>query len=218
MTSFHDLLRLFLSTRRRGRVATLGDFVDFLHGRSAYIAQSTLYGYLKTRMGLGFPEFFQDERFSGQIADARLEVFAACLGDLTVFGVSLAGAEGRLDDAACARAAEHCFEAALDAALEPADLFKLSGATAGFAQRVQGVSWAAAHLGEAAFSTSPEALSNAAPVSDEYRRLDRGIVTNSLRFHWREIREDLRRRMDKAAVALALEEIGRPAGDGGDRA
>jgi hypothetical protein len=203
-TSLRDLLRLLSPRRRRARVAGLDDFVDFLHGRSAYMAQSTLFGYLRTRMGVGFQQFFEDERFSAQIADARLHVFVACLGDLTIFAVALAAAGGRLEARACARAAERCFGLALDRALDPGDRLKAAEAPVDFSRRARSVDWAGAHLGEAAFTASPAMLSQAAPVSDRMRRADREIVMNSMRFHWREVRDELRRALDAEAVAAAL--------------
>ncbi len=168
------------------------------------MAQSTLFGYLRTRMGLGFQQFFEDERFSGQIAEARLRVFVACLGDLTIFAVALVGAEGRLEAPACARAAERCFGLALDRALDPGDRLKAAEAPLDFSRRARSVDWAGAHLGEAAFTDSPATLSDAAPVSDRIRSADRAIVMNSMRFHWREVRDELRRAIDPDAVAAAL--------------
>jgi hypothetical protein len=203
-TTLWDMLRLLSVRRRRSSIATLDDFVQFLHQRAAHMAQSTLYGYLRARMGMSFQEFFQDDRFAAEIAHARLRVFIACLSDLTVFGVSLAGAEGRIEETACARAAERCFGLALDRALEPGDRLKMAEAPNDFARRARSADWGAAHLGEAAFSISPKALSDAAPVSPEYRRADREVVVNSMRFHWREVREELRQTMDRDALAGAL--------------
>lgn len=203
-TTLRDLLRLLSPRLRRARVEGVDDFVDFLHHRSAYMAQSTLFGYLRTRMGMGFQQFFEDERFSAQISEARLRVFVACLGDLTVFAVALVGADGRLEPPACARAAERCFGMALDRALDPGDLLKAAAAPLDFSRRARSVGWGGAHLGEAAFTESPRTLSDAAPVSDRLRHADREIVMNSMRFHWREVRDELRRAIDPDAVAAAL--------------
>ena len=205
-TTLRDMLRLLAPRRRPATIASLDDFVDFLHQRSAYMAQSTLFGYLRTRMGAGFQQFFRDERFAPQIADARLRVFVACLGDLTVFGVALAGAEGRLDAAASARAAERCFGMALDRALDPGERVEAAEAAGDFSRRAGSTVWAGAHRGETAFTTSPTMLSDAAPVSHRHRRADRQIVVNSMRFHWREVRDELRRAIDADAVAAALRE------------
>jgi hypothetical protein len=207
-----DLLRLFAPRRRQAGIAGIDEFVEFLHQRSAYIAQSMLFGYLRTRMGTSFPEFFQDERFAAGIAEARLRVFAACLGDLTIFGVALAGAEQRLDDATCARAAGRCFGMALERALDPRDRAKAADAPIAFANRTRSIAWDGAHEGEAAFTASPLALSDAAPVAEKHRRADREIVINSMRFHWREVRAELRRAMDREALAAALATVDRPTG------
>jgi hypothetical protein len=203
-TTLLDLLRLLSPRLRRARVAGVDEFVDFLHHRSAYMAQSTLFGYLRTRMGVGFQQFFEDERFAAAIADARLRVFLACLGDLTIFAVALAGAEGRLEAPACIRAAERCFGMAMDRSLDGADRLKVSEAPVDFSRRARSVDWGTAHIGEAAFAASPRMLSDAAPVSDRFRHADREIVMNSMRFHWREVRDELRRAMNADAVASAL--------------
>jgi hypothetical protein len=199
-----DLLRLLAPRRCQAGIAGVDEFVEFLHQRSTHMAQSTLFGYLRTRMGTSFPAFFQDERFAAEIADARLRIFVACLGDLAIFGVALAGAEKRLDDAGCARAAGCCFGMALERALDPRDRAKAADAPVDFASRLRSVDWARAHEGEAAFTASPAALSDAAPVAEEYRRADREIVMNSMRFRWREVRADLRRAMDREVLAAAL--------------
>lgn len=203
-STLRDLLRLLSPRWRRTRVEGVEDLVDFLHRRAAYMAQSTLFGYLRTRMGVGFQQFFEDDRFSVQIADARLHVFVACLADLTIFGVALAAADERLEARACARVAERCFGMALDRALDPGDRMKAADAPVDFSRRARSVDWAGAHLGETAFTASPRALSDAAPVSERIRRADREIVMNSMRFHWREVRDELRRAMDADAVAAAL--------------
>ena len=47
-----------------------------------------------------------------------------------------------------------------------------------------------------------------APVIDEYKALDREIVTNSIRFRWRDARDQLRRRLDAPALAARMGEAG----------
>jgi hypothetical protein len=47
---------------------------------------------------------------------------------------------------------------------------------------------------------SPPALVKWAPIIDELKRLDEAIVRNSVRFRWQEVRRDLRRDLDPAAV------------------
>ena len=67
--------------------------------------------------------------------------------------------------------------------------------------RRRGRSGRAPRSGEAAFAGSIDDLIRNAPVVDEFKALDAPIVRNSIRFRWRDVREELRRRLDAAAVA-----------------
>jgi hypothetical protein len=60
--------------------------------------------------------------------------------------------------------------------------------------------WSAVADDESAFTESPAALVRYAPVTDELRQLDEGIVKNSVRFRWQEIRRELRETLDAARV------------------
>lgn len=182
-------------------IVAVDDLGRFVGQRSAYIAQAALYGYLKTRMGTSFPRYFEDATFAASIKLAAVRQFVACAADLAIHAAGLVAADGRLGPADAAGLARRCFAVALatglpadDAALAPAD------AAAQFATRAEGTAWAGA-AGDAAFTGSIAELIRNAPVIDEYKALDRTIVTNSMRFRWREIRDQLVRRLDAAAVA-----------------
>ena len=66
-------------------ILTAEDFGAFLGNRAAWIAQKTLYGYLKTRMGMQFPKMFDDDVFVDSINVAKWNIYAACASDLAVF-------------------------------------------------------------------------------------------------------------------------------------
>ena len=68
---------------------------DFLQTRSAYVAQTSLYGYLKTRMGTSFRQYFEDDAFSQSIRIAAIKVYESCLADLTIFAVGLIATDER---------------------------------------------------------------------------------------------------------------------------
>jgi len=57
-----------------------------------------------------------------------------------------------------------------------------------------------AAAGEAAFAGSVADLIRFAPVVDEFKMLDGKFVANSIRFRWRDVREQFRRRADAAAI------------------
>jgi hypothetical protein len=47
---------------------------------------------------------------------------------------------------------------------------------------------------------SPAGLVKWAPIADELKAFDRGIVMTSIRLRWRDVCEQLRNRLDTAAV------------------
>jgi len=53
---------------------------------------------------------------------------------------------------------------------------------------------------EVAFAESPTALVYWAPIVDDLKALDEAIVRNSIRYRWHEVRRDLHKNLDAAAV------------------
>jgi hypothetical protein len=174
-------------------VAGLGAFVG---GRAAFVAQTSLYGYLKERMGTSYPRYFEDPAFAGLIRAAAERSCAACAADLAVYAAALTGADGRLAADACAALARRCFADALAAAGAGA---QAEDATA-FADRAARTLWANVPHGMEVFAASGAAILDSAPVVDEFKALDRRIVLSSIRFRWIGVREQLMRRLDAPAV------------------
>ena len=52
---------------------------EFCRTRASFVAQTTLFGYLKTRMGTKFRVLFEDEVFGATIQDAAARLFSTCL-------------------------------------------------------------------------------------------------------------------------------------------
>jgi hypothetical protein len=69
-----------------------------------------------------------------------------------------------------------------------------------FVARSAATHWASSVEGVAAFAGSENDIIRFAPVVDEFKALDREIVSNSIRFRWRDIREQLRKRIDAEGV------------------
>ena len=203
-----SLLRAALADRLFPRpVESVAGLAAFVGTRAAYVAQTALYGYLKTRMGTRFPEYFEDPEFSAAIRDAAVRVFGSCAGDLTLYAVALTGADGRLDAAACAALARRVFPEAVVAggAGSPA-----TGLVAALAVRADGVLWANALHGMTIFAASAEDVIRFAPVTDAFKALDHDIVRNSVRFRWLNVREQLGRRLDPAAVCADWRSLAGP--------
>jgi hypothetical protein len=186
----------------RGPIDTLERLVEFNHMRAAYVAQTSLYGYLKTRMGTRYVELFLDATYVASINKAKWAVFASCLADLTVFSCALVNRDGDLDPEATANLAIRCFRQAVAQTFEP-DVRESVGvpAIAAFETRARLTDWKEAAEGESAFGRSPADLIALAPVIDEFKALDSEIVMNSMRFRWRDVRQQLRRRLNGASIA-----------------
>ena len=137
---------------RRSGIADVDALSAFLRTRSAYIAQTALYGYLKTRMGTSFRRHFEDEGFADVIHGSTVKLYASCLSDLTVFAAATVARDAALADNEPAALARHCFREAFHAGLaEVAARHLPEGAAEGFDARLGLTDWAAAAVRENAF-------------------------------------------------------------------
>ena len=102
-------------------IDTVEALTHFVHTRSAYVAQTSLHGYLKARMGTSFRYFFTDDEFSKSIRIASINVFLSCLADLTIFSVATAACGKAADSKTAAALAEHCYRHAAHRCLDPSD-------------------------------------------------------------------------------------------------
>ncbi len=186
----------------RRQLETMTRLAEFNASRAAYVAQTSLYGYLKTRMGTRYVELFQDDTYVSSINQAKWRVFAACLEDLTIYTSAIVEVSGGLAPRATPDFALASFRASLASATS-ADTTHLIGADAvdRFAARANLTSFASAHQGETAFGRSPEVLVEAAPIIEDFKMLDAEIVKNSMRFRWQDVRRQVARRLDAAALA-----------------
>ncbi|MHC8510280.1 MAG: hypothetical protein ACYYKD_13000 [Rhodospirillales bacterium] len=200
-----------------GPVKDFAGLADFTASRAAYITQTSLFGYLKTRMGTRFPDLFQDKVFSAAIRRAQHQVLAACAGDLAIYAaVVTAQRADTLSDAEARTFAEALFASALTKALAEAEALPdgegphidPAAERAAFAERAAVFDWRGEDALDLAFVSSQRRLAESAPVVDEFMALDREIVENSIRFRWNDVRRQLRVRLDAEAVLNSAREDG----------
>lgn len=206
MPDFFRTLRRYTGATRgaAGAVDGAAALAGFLQSRASYVAQHTLFGYMKTRAGMKFPLLFEDAAMLQSMNIAKWRVYLACLSDLAVYsGVLLrlhAGAPGERVRAVVTAAVEQALaengapDDAGDGFAEAAREVRL---------RIARVDFDALGDDESAFSESPRALVDWAPVVDELKSLDAEIIRNSVRFRWHEIRRELRKRLRAAEVVAA---------------
>ena len=199
-----SVLAEYLGAGGAGRKRTIADVEalrHFLDTRASHVAQTTLYGYLRTRAGTRFPVLFENDAFVVSINHAKWQMWLACLSDLSVFAGGLLALRSRADPRQAGAAVRRAVEAILERTGTPDDsgpLFAEGAETV--RDRLSRCDWHALDDDESAFTASPEALVRHAPIIPELMALDEEIVRNSVRFRWQEIRRELRATLDADAV------------------
>ena len=199
-----SVLAEYLGAGTAGRKRTVADIAalqHFLDTRASHVAQTTLYGYLRTRSGTRFPVLFENDAFVISINHAKWQMWLACLSDLSVFAGGLLAHRSRSGSVAAGAAVRRAVEGILERTGTPNDSGPL------FAEGAQEVrdrlarcDWYALADNESEFTASPDALVRHAPIIEELMALDEEIVRNSVRFRWQEIRRELRATLDADAV------------------
>ena len=198
------MLAEYLGAGAAGRKRTIADIAalrHFLDTRASHVAQTTLYGYLRTRAGTRFPVLFENDAFVVSINHAKWQMWLACLSDLSVFAGALLALRSRAGPAAAGAAVQRAVEAILERTGTPDDSGPLFAEDARTVRdRLSRCDWHALGDDESEFTASPEALVRHAPIIPELMALDEEIVRNSVRFRWQEIRRELRATLDANAV------------------
>ena len=217
LTKILDFLPQFVARLRIRRDSGPIDSVDalstFVSTRSAFVAQKTLYGYLKTRMGTRYPSMFEDDVIISSINIAKMHVFAACLSDLAIFAAFRALHSETTDESAYRDLALRCFRRGLTDNEEQAlsiERFSPVEAQTDFERRLAFHDWGSSLPAPELFTASPAALFDWAPIAPQLKRDDKEIVQNSIKFTWRDVRVQLDKRVDPVAIAADLTSIQKP--------
>jgi hypothetical protein len=203
-TGFWRTLYEYLIAGARRREAPIVDrdgLKRFVQTRSSYIAQTSLYGYLRTRSGMRYPELFDDDPFVASINIAKWHMFLACLSDLSVYTGGLLRLRVQDTPVDVEAFMQDVVRSILDETGLPEDAGpEYSAHAERVMARVRASAWRDMSDDESVFTESPAGLVKYAPIVDELKQLDDEIVRNSVRFHWQEIRRDLRDLLDAEAV------------------
>ena len=182
-------------------IKRIPQLADFVSTRSAYVAQTSLFGYLKTRMGREYVEIFTDEKFLPSIQYAKWRVYGACLSDLTIFATALVAYRSDLGHENTVALAKQLHDLCVVNTFKGEFAEQCHDITdSEFKARATKTIWANSAIGDTAFSLSPVILIESAPVTHEFKDLDCEIVTNSIKLRWADVRNQLTKRLDSAAV------------------
>ncbi len=197
---FMAMWRGLMFWRRQKSIETLPALATFCATRAAFIGQSSLYNYLRARAGLQHFNLFNDAAFLAMLRPARTRLVLVCLADLSIFASSLMANSADKSKSTLARI---LFQQAV-AQIDTSDITdkEMRQALDDFEAQLANFDWAAPAT--SAFTRSPQALIDLAPVVDVLKELDDEIVQNSMRFKWREIRTELAACLNRKSVLAEL--------------
>jgi hypothetical protein len=188
-------------SRRDPPVVDEDSLREFLDTRASFVAQTSLYGYLRTRAGMRFPELFDDDPFVKSINIAKWQIWLACLSDLSVFAGGLLLKHPRASTEIVGGLIQRLVTDILQQTGIPEEAGNEFAANAERVRaRIAACNWSDITDDEGPFTQSPSALVRWAPVIKELKDQDEEIVRNSVRFRWQKVRQDLRNLLDADGV------------------
>ena len=187
--------------RREPPVTTVAQLVDYVDGRSKFVAQTTLFGYVKTRIGTRYVAMYEDPLFTKSVNIAKWEIWLACLGDLATYATAGVGRHAAARPGELEGLAIHIVDGATLAEDIPAERPQGFGdIREAHAARARSTAWNQVEPGEATFEASLSALVEWAPIADELKRLDVRIIRTSMRFKWKKVRDQFDPLLDAESV------------------
>ena len=203
-------IRAYVGARRRAHRAPIVDSAglrQFLDTRASFVAQMSLYGYLRARAGSRYPELFQDDPFVASINVAKWQLWLACLSDIAVYAGGYLARKAPAEAPRIAPMMQRIVDEILDATGVPEEAGPDFVASAQQVRaRLALIDWTSIADDASAFTESPPALVRWAPIVDDLKKLDEPIVLNSVRFRWQEVRRQFRGLLDAAAI-LGLDRL-----------
>ena len=181
------LLALFKSVLPKKRIKNIDDLAEFIQKKSAWVAQVTLFGYLKTRMGTKWVLHFDDEKFLASINLAKWNIYSIALQDLTFYSLSYLKVFSDFEDT---NKASEIYDAIIANEIKngmPSDV--VANARETFSERLKKIDWST-YYKSWPFNESALALYKWAPVAEDLKTLDRKIVLNSMILKWENIEKE----------------------------
>ena len=204
---FRGLLKLVLPLINflvgKNRIDEVESLRSFVSSRSSYIAQVSLYGYLKARAGTRYVSLIKDPLFASSMKTARNQIFFACLMDLTLHVLKTIYARKpqnfqNLDPFArqffiqtLAKAPEEVFEG-----LEREKIILE------FEKHLIRHNWSGTDDSHESFYGSRSALLKWAPVVEEFKIQDEEFVSNSIHFKWLRVCQEFEKMTDFEKIRL----------------
>ena len=187
------LFGLFKAFIPKKKLKDLNDLEEFIQTKSAWVAQVTLYNYLKTRMGTRYVLHFENDEFMHSVNLAKWNIYAVSLQDLTFYVFSYLKIKFNYQDL---EKANQIFNNILDDEISngmPENI--MEEAKKNFDERLKKINWDN-QINDYPFNTSALSLYQWAPIADELKTLDRKIVLNSMILKWDIIKKEFDERIE----------------------
>jgi hypothetical protein len=186
---FFSLFKAFIP---KSKIKNLDQLEEFIQTKSAWVSQVTLYSYLKTRMGTRYVLHFDNDEFMKSVNEAKWNIYAVALQDLTFFTFSYLKNNFNFEDTGKSK---EIFLKILDNETTnnmPLDIIDKTKKV--FDERLQSINWIE-YSNDIPFNQSALSLYEWAPIAEELKSLDRKIVLNSVILKWDIIKKEFKERI-----------------------
>ena len=156
------------------------DLENFIKERAAHVTQTTLYGYLKTRIGTRYVAMLEDEKFTESINIAKWNIYVVAISDLTFYVFSYLIDKKNLKQNDAEEIFLNIINAESKNGLSQTIYDKSKNE---FISKAKNINWNQYYLNNP-FKESGLALYNWSPIADELKVLDKEIVLNSIKLKW----------------------------------
>lgn len=204
--------------RREPPVTTVDELVAYVESRSKFVTQTSLFSYIKARVGTRYVSMYQDPLFTKSVNIAKWETYLASLCDFAIHAAASIGRRCAARPGELEALAIHIVDSATMAEEIPAERPQGFGdIREAFARRAQATAWNQVEPGAGLFQDSLSALVKWAPIADELKVHDVEIVKNSMRFKWKKVRDQFDQVLDAESVLADWRSTnGEPQKDGPD--
>ena len=186
------LFALFKAFIPKKKIKSLDELENFIQTKSAWVAQVTLYGYLKTRMGTRYVLHFENDKFMASVNQAKWNIYSVALQDLTFFIFSYLKVNRNYLEVD--KAKEIFLKILDDETSNKMPLDVIEEAKKNFETRFNKVNWDL-HFNDLPFNNSALSLYKWAPIADDLKSLDRKIVLNSVILKWGVVQKEFNERI-----------------------
>jgi hypothetical protein len=164
------------------------DLRNFIQERSAHVTQTTLYGYIKTRIGSRYAMMFEDEVFLKSINLAKWNIYMAALTDCTFYVFSYLIDKKNLKQNDSLEVFGEILENEKNNGLDDE---LLENTKLEFSRKLKEIDWKIYHQ-DNPFKYSGLSLLKWSPIAENLKVFDKEIVLNSIKLKWNLVENDFK--------------------------